>query len=126
MRPGPSQRKHAPPRELRRAERLRQRLERLPTTFLVKSPWDGTVRELHVSPREEPPRGAILATVARAALSRLEADARGLGPIAAVRSACGVPGPFPFDIRNGVLSLTAPDAGIRPGDSCEVAVWTRK
>lgn len=112
--------------ELRRTERLRRRLEQLPTTFVVKSPWDGTVRELHVSPDETPPRGAALATIARVALSRLEADASSLGPVVSLRSACGIPGPFPFDIRMGVLSLTAPDPGIRPGDQCEVVVWTRK
>ena len=112
--------------ELRRAERLRQRLAQLPVTFVVKSPWDGRVRELHVSAGEAPPRGATLATVARVALSRLEADASSLEPIESVRSACGVPGPFPFDIRDGVLCLTAPDAGLRPGDRCEVAIWVRK
>ena len=38
--------------ELRRAERLRERLDRLPGTFVVKSPWDGTVREIHVAAGE--------------------------------------------------------------------------
>ena len=122
--PEPAEARVSP--DLRRAERLRQRLDQLPATFVVTSPWDGTVRALHVSAGQTPPRGAIVATLARVALSRLEADASNLEPVVAVRSACGVPGPFPFDLREGVLSLTAPDAGIRPGDRCEVAVWTRK
>lgn len=114
------------PPDLRRAERLRAQLEKLPRTFVAASPWDGTVRELHVEEGEEPLRGAALATVARAALQRLEASVGNHEGIAAVRSACGMPGPFPFTIRKGILSVTAPVPAIRPGDRCEVVVWARK
>ena len=114
------------PPDLRRAERLRAQLERLPRTFVATSPWDGTVRELHVAEGEVPRRGAALATVARAALQRLEASVANREGIAAVRSACGIPGPFPFTIREGILRVTAPVVAIRPGDRCEVVVWARK
>ena len=112
--------------ELRRAERLRERLDRLPGTFVVTSPWDGTVHEIHVAPGEATPRGAALVTLVRTALPRLEASTGNVGTIMMVRSACGVPGPLPFSVREGILGLAAPDASIRPGHRCEVVVWTRE
>ena len=112
--------------ELRRAERLRERLDRLPGTFVVTSPWDGTVREIRVAVGEATPRGAALVTLVRTALPRLEASTGDLGAVMMVRSACGVPGPLPFTVREGVLGLAAPDASIRPGHRCEVVVWTRE
>ena len=111
--------------ELRRAERLRERLDRLPGTFVVTSPWDGTVREIRVAVGEATPRGAALVTLVRTALPRLEASTGDLGAVMMVRSACGVPGPLPFSVREGILGLAAPDASIRPGHRCEVVVWTR-
>ena len=112
--------------QLRRAEQLLQRLERLPATFLVRSPWAGTVRALHVRPGEVPARGDGLATLARAALPRMEAPADGLGTVVRVESACGVPGPLPFVVEDGVLSLLAPSPRVRPGDRCEVALRARE
>ena len=112
--------------ELRRSERLRERLDRLPGTFVVTSPWDGSVREVHVAAGEATPRGAALVTLVRTALPRLEASTGDLGAVMMVRSACGVPGPLPFTVREGVLALAAPDASIRPGHRCEVVVWTRE
>ena len=112
--------------ELRRAERLRERLDRLPGTFVVTSPWDGTVREIHVAVGEATPRGAALVTLVRTALPRLEASTGDLGAVMMVRSACGVPGPLPFTVREGVLGLASPDPSIRPGHRCEVVVWTRE
>ena len=112
--------------ELRRAERLRERLDRLPGTFVVTSPWDGTVREIRVAVGEATPRGAALVTLVRTALPRLEASTGDLSTVMMVRSACGVPGPLPFTVREGVLGLAAPDASIRPGHRCEVVVWTRE
>ncbi|MDE0625971.1 MAG: hypothetical protein OXH99_06215 [Bryobacterales bacterium] len=111
--------------ELRRAERLRARLDRLPGTFVVTSPWDGTVGEIHVAVGAATPRGAALVTLVRTALPRLEASTGDLGAVMMVRSACGVPGPLPFTVREGVLGLASPDASIRPGHRCEVVVWTR-
>lgn len=112
--------------ELRRSERLRERLDRLPGTFVVTSPWDGSVREIHVAAGEATPRGAALVTLVRTALPRLEASTGDLGAVMMVRSACGVPGPLPFTVREGVLGLAAPDASIRPGHRCQVVVWTRE
>lgn len=112
--------------ELRRAERLRQRLDQLSASFIVRSPWDGTVLEMHVAAGEAAPRGTALVTLLRAVLPRLEARAPEAWTITSIRSACGLPGPLPFAIRDGVLSLTAPDASVRPGNQCEVVAWVRE
>ncbi len=91
-----------------RAERLLMRLNRLPDTFAVRSPWSGSVVAIHVAAGDTPERGAPLATIARTALGRLEAAAPSSVVVSAVRSACGLPGPFPFTIRDGVVTLPLP------------------
>ena len=111
---------------LRRSERLLQRLSRLPDTFMLRSPWGGIVREIHVEEGEEPERGAPLVTLSRAALRRLEADVGKDTVIAAVQSACGVPGPFAFTLRDRVLAMTLPPSEAQLGDNCSVVVLTRQ
>lgn len=124
--PAPVSREDPRPQpRLRRAERLLGRLAAFPETFLVYSPWDGRLLQLHVSEGDVLGRSAPLATVERASLARLEADTGATGGIVSVRLACGVPGPFPFSIRSGVLVLAAPDARIRPGDRCSIVVLAR-
>ncbi len=114
------------PPGLRRAERLRQRLDRLSDTFDVRSPWDGSVREFHVQQGELPEMGSPLATIDRAARPLLVAEVKAAGRIVAVRSACEVPGPIPFTIEKGRLSMSVPAAGTRPGDRCRVVLLARK
>ncbi len=113
--------------KVRRAERLRQRLDRLSGTFSVRSPWDGRIRGFHVQEGDTPRRGSPLATIERDARPILATDVTdlGAGPVVSVRSACGVPGPFPFTIRDGTLRLIAPTVSMQPGDRCRVVVQTR-
>ena len=111
--------------DLRRAERLLVRLNGLPDTFLVRSPWNGMVRAIHVGEGEIPDRGAPLVTVARAALGRVEADVGRDLRVVEVRSACGVPGPLPFDLRDGTLSLVSPSPRLELGQRCLLAVAVR-
>lgn len=109
-----------------RAERLLVRLNRLPDTFVVRSPWSGRVLAFHVAAGDTPERGAPLATIARTALGRLEAAAPAGVVVTAVRSACGVPGPFPFTFRDGVVTLPLPpslDAAL--GRQCSVLAVVR-
>lgn len=108
----------ANPPAIRRSQALLGRLAKLPDAFAVKSPWDGAVTAIHVREGEIPDRRAPLATIARAALPRLEARLESPMRIDSLRSACGQPGPFPFTLDEGVVSLAAPLPGIRPGDSC--------
>ncbi len=111
---------------LRRAERLSERLARLPNTFVVSSPWDGTVREIHVRAGDQAARGTLLATISRAAKPLLRAAVEGLHGIVSVRSACGVPGPLLFEISDETLVLASPLASTRPGDRCRVDVLMRE
>ncbi len=113
---------------LRRSERLLARLNRLPDTFVVRSRWNGAVRAIHVRAGDVPARGATLATISRSARGRLKAAAGSGLRIVEVRSACGIPGPFPFDLRDGVLSTIVPAAGLGPGRRCRLTVlaWTRR
>ena len=115
----------APP-ELRRSERLLARLADLPATFFVKSPWGGTVAAIHCGTGEEPRRGEPLATLDRFARPRVRADVGSIGPIVALESVCGTPGPFGFTLRNGTLETLAPSPGLRPGDDCTVVAAVRK
>lgn len=116
----------AAPPALRRSERLLDRLSRLSDTFLVRSPWDGVVREIHVQEGEVPDRGAPLVTLSRAALRRLETELRTDTVAVGVRSACGVPGPFAFTLRDRVLAMTLPPSETQLGDNCSVVVLTRQ
>ncbi len=110
------------PAELGRAERLLARLERLQDTFHVSSPSEAVVESIHVQVGEMPERGTPLATLARTVLPRLEAPVDSDARIAAVLSACEVPGPLAFSIRDGFLRVTAPASRIRPGEVCPVSV----
>ena len=116
----------AAPRALRRAERLLERLSRLSVTFFVRSPWDGVVRKIHVQEGEVPVRGAPLVTLSRAALRSLETGLRTDTVAVAVRSACGIPGPFAFTIRDRVLAMKLPPSETPLGDSCRMVVLTRR
>ena len=113
------------PTELQRSQRLLERLARLPDSFGVKSPWQAWVEEIHVQPGEIPPRGAPLVTVARIAPPRLEACVERQKEIMAVRSACGLPGPFVFTLRDGILSLPAPSPKMLPGEACGLELLLR-
>ncbi len=115
----------ATPPALRRSEGLLERLSRLSGTFVVRSPWDGIVREIHVQEGEVPDRGAPLVTVSRAAFRRLEADVGTDFVIVAVRSACGIPGPFAFSLQDRVFSLAPPPSEARLGEECRVVLLTR-
>ena len=61
----------------------------------------GRFARVHVAAGEATPRGAALVTLVRTALPRLEASTGDLGAVMMVRSACGVPGPLPFTVREG-------------------------
>lgn len=111
---------------LRRYERLLQRLMRLSGTFVVRSPWNGVVREVHVQQGEVPVRGAPLVTLSRASLRRLETELRTDAVAVAVRSACGIPGPFPFTLRDRVLAMPLPPSEARLGEDCRMLVLTRQ
>lgn len=111
--------------ELAQLERLLERLEKLPGTFLARSPWEARLETVHVRVGETPGRGAPLATLARAVAPLLEAAVDGNARIGAVSAACGLPGPFAFTVQEGTLRLTAPSPGIRPGDACELTVLAR-
>ena len=111
---------------LQRSERLLERLNRLPDTFVVRSPWDGVVRKIHVQAGDTPGLGTPLVTLSRASLLRLEADVESNVTVAAVRSACGVPGPIAFTLRDRVLSMASPSPRIRLGEECSVIVLVRE
>lgn len=112
--------------ELAQLERLLERLENLPDTFLARSPWEARIETVHVRVGETPVRGAPLATLARAVVPQLEAAVGRNAWIAEVRAACGVPGPFAFTVHEGTLRLTAPSPGIRPDDACDLTVLARR
>ena len=114
------------PPELRRSERLLARLAELPGTFLVKSPWDGTVVAIHCETGCEPRRGEPLATLDRFARPRVRTDVGSIATIVALRSVCGTPGPFGFTLRNGILETLAPSPGLQPGDDCTVVATVRR
>ncbi len=114
------------PAELRRSQRLLERLEELPKTYLVKSPWDGTVKDLLVAVGDMPGRGAVVATVARAASPMLVAEISPGTTVVAIEEACGVPGPLAFSRRGATLELAAPTPRLRPGDECRLAVSIRE
>lgn len=114
------------PPELRRSERLLARLAELPGTFLVKSPWDGTVAAIHCETGQEPRRGEPLATLDRFARPRVRADVGGVATILALRSVCGTPGPLAFTLRNGTLETVAPSPRLRPGDDCTIVAAVRR
>ncbi|MDE0621629.1 MAG: hypothetical protein OXH83_08175 [Bryobacterales bacterium] len=114
------------PAALRRSQRLLQRLQELPKTYLVKSPSDGTVKEILVAVGDVPERGAAVATVARAALPMLVAEIAPGTTVVAIEEACGVPGPLAFSRRDATLELAAPAPQLRPGDECLLAVSARE
>lgn len=114
------------PADLRRSQRLLERLQKLPKTYLVESPWDGTVKELLVAVGDIPERGATVATVARAALPMLVAEITPGTAVVAIEEACGVPGPLAFSRREATLELAAPTSQLRPGDECLLAVSIRE
>ena len=114
------------PADLRRSQRLLERLQKLPKTYLVESPWDGTVKELLVAVGDTPERGAAVATVARAALPMLVAEIAPGTAIVSIEEACGVPGPLAFSLRDATLKLAAPTPRLRPGDECVLAVSIRE
>lgn len=114
------------PAELRRAQRLLERLQELPKTYLVKSPWDGTVKDLPVAAGDMPGRGAVVATVARATSLMLVAEISPGTTVVAIDKACGVPGPLAFSRRDATLKLAAPTPQLRPGDECRLAVSIRE
>ena len=114
------------PAELRRSQRLLERLQQLPKTYLVKSPWDGTVKELLIAVGDIPERGAAVATVSRAALPMLVAEIDPGTTVVAIEEACGVPGPLAFSRHEVTLKLAAPTPQLRPGDECLLAVSIRK
>lgn len=114
------------PAELRRSQRLLERLQGLPKAYLVESPWDGTVKELLVAVGDIPERGATVATVARTALPMLVADIAPETTVVAIEEACGVPGPLAFSRRDTTLKLAAPAPRLRPGDECVLAVSIRE
>ena len=114
------------PAELRRSQRLLERLHELPKTYLVTSPWDGTVKDLLVAVGDMPGRGAVVATVARAASLMLVAEISHGTTVVAIDEACGVPGPLAFSRRDATLELAAPTPQLRPGDECRLAVSIRE
>ncbi len=114
------------PADLQRAERLRRRLDSLSASFVVRSPWDGTVSQFHVQEGQVPERGGPLASIERAARPLLVADVASAGTVVSVRTACGLPGPFPFTIRNGMLRMSVPAVARRPGDRCRLVVRARR
>lgn len=114
------------PAELRRSQRLLERLQELPKTYLVKSPWDGTVKDLPVAAGDMPGRGAVVATVARATSLMLVAEISPGTTVVAIDEACGVPGPLAFSRRDATLKLAAPTPQLRPGDECRLAVSIRE
>ncbi len=114
------------PADLRRSQRLLERLQKLPKTYLVESPWDGTVKELLVAVGDIPERGAAVATVARAALPMLVAEISPGTAVVSIEEACGVPGPLAFSLRDATLKLTAPTPRLRPGDECVLALSIRE
>lgn len=114
------------PAELRRSQRLLERLQELPKTYLVKSPWDGTVKDLRVAVGDLPGRGAVVATVARAASLILVAEISPGTTVVAIEEACGVPGPLAFSRRDAMLELAAPTPRLRPGNECRLAVSIRE
>ena len=124
--PEPSYEAESPEsRQLARSERLLERLNRLSETFLVGSPWTGVVRAIHAGEGAIPERGAPLVTITRAALRRLEADVGTEPAVVSVRRACGVPGPFAFSRRDGVLEMATPPSGARLGGECELVLVAR-
>lgn len=114
------------PAELRRSQRLLERLQELPKTYLVKTAWDGTVQELLVAVGDVPERGAVVATVARAASPMLVAEISPGTTVVAIEEACGVPGPLAFSRRGATLEVAAPTPRLRPGDECRLAVSIRE
>ena len=114
------------PADLRRSQRLLERLQELPKTYLVESLWDGTVKEVLVAVGDMPERGAAVATVARAALPVLVAEITPGTAVVAIEEACGVPGPLAFSRREATLELAAPTPQLRPGDECLLAVSIRE
>lgn len=122
----PAESERTDPPALRRARRLLARVESLSDSFSVESPWDGSVSGIHVEVGSSPARNTTLATIARDALSHIEAATGGTRSIVAVIEACGVPGPLPFTVREETLRLLAPLPSLRPGDDCPVTVSTRK
>jgi len=114
------------PAGLRRSQRLLERLQELPKTYLVKSPSDGTVKELLVAVGDIPERGAAVATIARAALPMLVAEIAPGAAVVAIKEACGVPGPLAFSRSDATLKLAAPTPRLRPGDECALAVSIRE
>ena len=127
-----SQAEMAPPTEARaspqliRSERLLERLSRLPDTFVVRSPWDGIVRTVHVRAGQVPKRGAPLVTLSRASLLRLDAELATNVTVIAVRSACGVPGPIAFTVRDRIISMASPLPRLLLGEECDVIVGVRE
>ncbi|MYC68317.1 MAG: biotin/lipoyl-binding protein [Acidobacteriia bacterium] len=114
------------PADLRRSQRLLERLQELPKTYLVESLWDGTVNEVLVAVGDMPERGAAVATVARAALPMLVAEITPGTAVVAIEEACGVPGPLAFSRREATLELAAPTPRLRPGDECVLALSIRE
>lgn len=114
------------PADLRRSQRLLERLQKLPKTYLVESPWDGTVKDLLVAVGDIPGRGAAVATVARAALPMLVAEIPPGTAVVSIEEACGVPGPLAFSLRDATLNLAAPTQRLRPGDECVLTVSIRE
>ena len=114
------------PLELRRSRRLLERLQKLPKTYVVESPSDGIVKEMFIAVGESPARGAVVATVSRAAMPRLQAQVATGTAILAIDEACGVPGPLVFTRRDGRIELAAPSPRLRPGDECRLSVSIRK
>ena len=112
--------------QLRRSERLLERLNRLADTFVVRSPWDGVVRTVHVQAGHVPQRGAPLVTLSRSSLLRLESELPRNLTVVDVRSACGVPGPIAFTLRDRVMSMVSPSPRIRLGEECSVIVLVRE
>ncbi|MDE0101218.1 MAG: hypothetical protein OXN89_02460 [Bryobacterales bacterium] len=109
-----------------RSRRLLERLKSLPSSYPLTSSWDGTVSSVLVEPGQTAPGGTVVATISRSALARLETEVEPGAAVLAVLSACGVPGPLPFEMREGTLGLICPAAGVRPGDTCKVALSVRE
>jgi len=112
--------------ESERSRRLLERLKSLPSSYPLTSSWDGTVRSVLVEPGRTAPGGTVVAIISRSALAKLETEVEPGAAVLAVLSACGVPGPLPFEMREGTLSLICPAAGVRPGDTCRVALSVRE
>lgn len=116
----------AGPPQSERSRRLLERLKSLPSSYALTSSWDGTVGSVLVEPGQTAAGGTVVATVSRSALARLETEVEPGAAVLAILSACGVPGPLPFEMREGTLSLICPAAGVRPGDTCKVALSVRE